>query len=67
MEMFVDKFDTPIDFKTLDGPLGMDIVQISVPDATAVCSQKVLIIVEEDGEEVGQDFFIIEIKKKGFF
>ncbi len=56
-------------FDEYKGDKAYGLIEINVPSGTAQCTQKVLIDVTDTktGQSVGGSFFIIEIRKGGFF
>jgi len=69
-----DLFRTPLNTKTnefgkVQGSTAGALIEISVPEGTAVCTQKVNVDLYADGAATSNDgdFFILEIVKKGIF
>ena len=60
------------DMLEFQGDSALDIVQLTVPEGTPLCTQKVLVTVRDKtvntgGDIVGGDFFIIQIVRSGVF
>jgi hypothetical protein len=66
-EFFQQSIGAHIRFDQFEGDTAFSIVSLDIPEATALCSQKVFIEVYDKGVSVGQTVFIIEIVRKGFF
>mgnify|MGYP001581238627 FL=1 len=69
-----DLFRTPLNTKSNEfgrrqGSTAAALIEITIPDGTAVCTQKVNVDLYVDGATTSYDgdFFIIEIAKKGIF
>jgi hypothetical protein len=64
---FKQQIGTNIEFDEWEGDTAYAIIQIDIPDATVLCSQKVRIDVTDNNEPVGRTTIIIEVIRKGFF
>jgi len=65
---FITEFHKSISFDEFDQSSLFSIIQVRVPEGTAVCNQKILIDVSDsDGVNTGGSFFSIEVGKSGFF
>ena len=70
--LFVQKMGDWNDMLEFQGDSALDIVQLTVPEGTPLCTQKVLVTVRDKtvntgGDIVGGDFFIIQIVRSGVF
>ncbi|HIG51864.1 hypothetical protein CXT76_01195 [Candidatus Parvarchaeota archaeon] len=65
---FITEFKKSTSFDEFDQSSLFSIIQVRVPEGTAVCNQKILIDVSDsNGEIIGGSFFNIEVGKSGFF
>ena len=64
---FKQALGTNIRFDEYEGDTAFTIIQVDIPDATALCSQKVFIDITDNNEPVGGTTVIIEVVRKGFF
>jgi hypothetical protein len=60
----LDTFQT---FDTAEGDTAFALVQISIPDGTELCSQKVFVDVKDGDKTVGRGMFIFQVVRKGLF
>ncbi len=68
-QLFITNLNVPIPFLAIDGANAFGDVEISVPEGTALCTQKVIVKVTDTQGSVlvGQTFFTVEILKEGLF
>ena len=66
-EFIQQRLDTFLPFDEFQGDTAFTIVQISIPDGTPLCSQKVYIDVRDGDMDIGRGVFIFEIIRKGLF
>ena len=64
---FKQQIGTNIEFDKWEGDIAFAIIQLDIPEATELCSQKVRIDVTDNNEAVGRTTIIIEIIRKGLF
>ncbi|MBI3334712.1 hypothetical protein HYZ97_04445 [Candidatus Pacearchaeota archaeon] len=69
ISMFKTALDQPLSFDKFDGSTAFARVIINVPKGTATCTQKVFIDVRDTqtNQDVGGNFFILEVLKEGLF
>ena len=66
-ELFQQSIGTNIEFDEFEGDTAFSIVQVSIPEATALCTQKVFVDVTDNNQPVGRSTFIVEVIREGFF
>ncbi len=69
-KLFLTPLGTPDRrFDKFEGSQAFAVIQLNVPDAVPLCTQKVYIEVKETGESsyYAGNYFIVEIQEKGFF
>jgi len=66
-DLFKQSLGTNIEFDEFEGDTAFSIVQIDIPEATELCTQKVFVDVTDNNEAVGRSTFIIEVMRKGLF
>jgi len=66
-KLFKQNLDTYSSFDGFEGDTAFAIIQVDVPEGTALCQQKVFVDVKDGDATVGRTFFIIDITRKGFF
>lgn len=68
-QIFRTNLNVPVPFLDIDGSNAFGDVEISVPEGTALCTQKVIVkVTDTQGNTlVGQTFFTIEVLKEGLF
>ena len=66
-KFFKQSLDTKLPFDQFEGDTAFAAIQISIPEGTQLCSQKVFIDVWDGETAIGREFFIIDITRKGFF
>ena len=66
-ELFQQSIGTNIEFDEFEGDAAFTIVQVSIPEATPLCTQKVFVDVTDNNAPVGRSTFIVEVVRKGFF
>ena len=68
-QFFKQDLDSQIQFDGFEGDTAFAAIQISVPEGTPLCSQKVYIDVYEGGavDPSVREFFIIDVIRKGLF
>lgn len=66
-KLFKQNLDTYAEFDGFEGDAAYAIVQVTIPEGTALCQQKVYVDVKDGDGGVGRTFFIIDIVRKGFF
>ena len=64
---FKQNLNTNLQFDQVEGDTAFAAIQISVPEGTALCSQKVFIDAWDGESYIGRDFFIIDVIRKGLF
>jgi hypothetical protein len=67
--LFKTKIGTEYSMDKYEGDMAFAIVQISVPEGTSLCTQKVYIDIRdtEVGNSIGGNFFIVNIVRAGIF
>jgi len=66
-QFFKQNIGTNIPFDQFEGDTAFAAIQISIPEGTPLCSQKVFIDVWDGETAIGREFFIIDVIRKGFF
>ncbi len=71
-KFFKYDFDSTINFDRTDGKSVFGTIEISIPDGTPSCTQKIFIDVKDNragsvSSPVGSDYFIIEVTQGGIF
>ena len=66
-ELFRQPIGTNIEFDEFEGDTAYSIVQVSIPEATPLCTQKVFVDVSDNNQPVGRSTFILDIIREGFF
>ena len=66
-ELFQQSLGTNIEFDEFEGDTAFTIVQVSIPEATTLCTQKVFVDVTDNNNVVGRSTFIFQVVRKGFF
>lgn len=61
------RMNTPLEFDRSEGDTAFAIIQVSIPEGTQLCTQKVDFEVKQGTDIVGTESFIIQIQRKGFF
>jgi len=64
-DLFLQKMDTNLEFDRFEGDTTFAIIQISIPEGTELCSQKVYIDIQDNGEPLGREMFILKVERKG--
>ncbi|MDD5192612.1 MAG: hypothetical protein PHH54_03130 [Candidatus Nanoarchaeia archaeon] len=67
VQFFKQNLNTNLQFDQVDGDTAFAAIQISVPEGTPLCTQKVFIDVWDGETYIGRDFFIVDVIRKGFF
>lgn len=69
VSMFKTALDKPLSFDKFDGSTAFARIIISIPKGTSTCTQKVFIDVMDTktNQNVGGNFFIVEVLKQGLF
>ncbi|MEK6859794.1 MAG: hypothetical protein AABX54_03190 [Nanoarchaeota archaeon] len=65
--LFKQNLDTYSEFDRFEGDAAFAIIQVDVPEGTALCSQKIFVDVKDGDQTVGRTVFIVDIVRKGFF
>ena len=66
-ELFQQSMGTNIEFDEFEGDTAFTIVQVGIPEATPLCTQKVFVDVTDNNVAVGRTTFIVEVIREGFF
>ena len=66
-DLFKQTMGANIEFDRFEGDTAYAIIQLDIPEATPLCSQKVYIDVTDNNQPVGRETFIIQIERAGFF
>ncbi len=66
-ELFKQKMSIFSEFDRFQGDTAFAIIEISIPEGTPLCTQKVYIDVRDGNEDLGREVFIIEVVRKAFF
>ena len=66
-EFFKQNIGTDMPLDEFEGDTAFAAIQISIPEGTPLCSQKVFIDVWDGDTPIGRALFIIEVIRKGFF
>ncbi len=65
---FTQRMNSLSVFDIAEGDIAFEIVEVNIPDGTALCSQKVHVDTYDNGEFTGyREVFVIQIVRKGFF
>jgi hypothetical protein len=66
-ELFTQKLGSFSQFDQFQGDTAFAIIQMSIPEGTTLCTQKVYVDVKDGEDTIGREVFIIEVIRKGIF
>ncbi len=63
-ELFLQRMNVPLSFDRFEGDTAFAIIQMSIPEATSLCTQKIYIDVVDGTSAIGRQMFILDIERK---